>query len=73
MIIGYYPGAGGNRYFEFINNRDYTITNRIYDNLTNNIISRGRYLDKPEDKLLYNRYKQKGTTVIFLSIKGITF
>lgn len=48
MIIGYYPGAGGNRYYQFLKNRDFSKLGKAYDHVTGNfsIKSRGLYLDE---------------------------
>lgn len=50
MIIGYYPGAGGNRYYQYSNNDDFSLPGVAYDNLTSNtlITSRGLYYDTAE-------------------------
>lgn len=47
MIIGYYPGAGGNRYYEYINNREYSQPGVAYDHLTSasKISRRSLYFD----------------------------
>lgn len=46
MIIGYYPGAGGNRLFQYLGDNDYSQHKIAYDTLTNNnlIPVRGAYL-----------------------------
>lgn len=54
MIIGYYPGGGGNRYFQFLKNLEYSTLGIAYDGATDNcfIKSRGLYLDTlPTDKI----------------------
>lgn len=47
MIIGYYPGAGGNRYYQYIHDRDYQTPGVAYDYNTDHeaIRSRGLYLE----------------------------
>ena len=51
MIIGYYPGAGGNRYYQFLKNLDFTKLGKAYDAVTGNRVRfRELYLDKlPND------------------------
>lgn len=44
MIIGYYPGGGGNRYHEYLNNRPFSKSDIAYDFLTT-VKCRGLYLD----------------------------
>ena len=46
MIIGYYPGAGGNRYYQYLKGNEYSTPGIAYDLLTDNqvIRSRGSYL-----------------------------
>lgn len=45
MIIGYYPGAGGNRCYQNLIGKQYTIPGIAYDSLTGNIEIRGQYFD----------------------------
>lgn len=52
MIIGYYPGAGGNRYHQFLNNKSFNKSGIAYDCVTT-ISCRGLYLDK-EHQLVDN-------------------
>jgi hypothetical protein len=43
MIIGYYPGAGGNRYYQYLLGREYSVPKIAYDGLTTGIEIRGKY------------------------------
>lgn len=45
MIIGYYPGGGGHRYYNYINGLNFDKSNIAYDWLVN-LETRGIYLDK---------------------------
>jgi hypothetical protein len=45
MIIGYYPGGGGNRYHQFLNNKPFDKSGVAYD-WTTTIHFRGSYLNK---------------------------
>lgn len=45
MIIGYYPGGGGHRYYNFVNGLEFNKSNIAYD-LIINLRSRGLHLDK---------------------------
>jgi len=52
MLLGYYPGGGGHRYYEYCNNRDFSRTDIAYDGLVN--LPRDIYLDENnqiQDKL----------------------
>jgi hypothetical protein len=44
MIIAYYPGAGGNRCIQFLENKDYTRIGISYDNKSPHLINYDRYL-----------------------------
>lgn len=48
MIIGYYPGAGGNRYYQYLKKLEFSTLGQAYDGITSNffIKSRGQYPDK---------------------------
>lgn len=45
MIVGYYPGAGGNRYYEYANGRKFNKPGIGYDSTTINIVSRSQYFN----------------------------
>jgi hypothetical protein len=45
MIIGYYPGGGGHRYYQYSNNQDFAKIDTAYDDLVN-LPYCGLYLDK---------------------------
>ena len=47
-MISFYPGGGGNRYYNSINNREYETLDRSYDNYSDNIFGnqmKFRYLE----------------------------
>lgn len=44
MIICYYPGAGGNRYYRMLQNLDWIQPNQTYDDLVKDQIFQHRYL-----------------------------
>lgn len=55
MVIGYYPGGGGHRYYHNLIGKDYSVMGIAYDNLTSGIGVRGLYFDKaPDQQLLHN-------------------
>jgi hypothetical protein len=53
MILGYYPGAGGNRYFQYRKNKEYSTPGIAYDFLTDHesIRFRGLFLDQENIKI----------------------
>lgn len=44
MVIGYYPGCGGNRYLRYLNNLEYSTDGIIYDWQVENQLMSNRYL-----------------------------
>lgn len=44
MIIGYYPGGGGNRFIRYMENQEFHQTGLAYDNIVSAPL-RGKYLD----------------------------
>lgn len=59
MIIGYYPGAGGNRYYQYINSLDFSQTGIEYDTIVR-LPQRGIYLNES------NQIKDKTDPTILL-------
>lgn len=55
MIIGYYPGGGGYRYYNYINGLEFNKSNIAYDGLTS-VQLKGTYLDT-ENQLKYTGSK----------------
>ena len=54
MIIGYYPGAGGNRYLNYVQGKDFAGTG-AYDDKTTGVFNRGRYLVDGETLIHNNK------------------
>ena len=49
MVIGFYPGAGGHRYYNWINNRPMSTVGKVYDNAPTDV--ENRYTTKDSKSL----------------------